>query len=241
MGENGSRTGYWCHRTRYSAFSHSERWWSHGAILPIFDTFRSHPSLSISLITARRTRIYFHEVSSAAFVAVRLPTTVRNVPKKMMNRGIHFRLHRNVIGDKMAREPSSGKVHARHPSSIADPSHESRVPPVRFIGCCGAYCRACGVLKEGLCKGCKLGYDQGTRDIAKAKCAMKVCCFKDKHLETCADCPDYAKCERIQTFHSHTGYKYGKYKQSIEFIREKGYPAFLQFSDTWKGPYGRLE
>ena len=96
-------------------------------------------------------------------------------------------------------------------------------------------------MKDGICKGCKLGYEIGGRDISKAKCAMKVCCFKDKYLETCADCPEYMICERIQAFHSQKGYKYRKYKQSIEFIQEKEFTAFIQLADKWKGPYGKLE
>ncbi len=124
--------------------------------------------------------------------------------------------------------------------SIAEAADENPGSPIRFIGCCGAYCRTCDALKEGACRGCKLGYDRGNRDIAKAKCAMKICCFKDRHLETCADCQEYPICELIQAFQSKKGYKYRKYKQSIEFIREKGYFAFLHFSDRWKKPYGKL-
>jgi hypothetical protein len=59
---------------------------------------------------------------------------------------------------------------------------------VRFIGCCGAFCKTCKAFIEGFCKGCKLGYDKGERDIGKAKCKMKVCCFRERKLETCADC-----------------------------------------------------
>ena len=33
-------------------------------------------------------------------------------------------------------------------------------------------------MRRHLCKGCKIGYDTGERDIAKAKCAMKVCCVR---------------------------------------------------------------
>lgn len=36
------------------------------------------------------------------------------------------------------------------------------------------------------------------------------------------------------------GYKYGKYKQSIEFIRNNGYPKFLDIANGWKGPYGKI-
>ncbi len=115
------------------------------------------------------------------------------------------------------------------------------VSPPRYIGCCGAYCRTCNVLKEGICRGCKLGYGSGEREISRTKCVMKVCCFKDKKLETCADCTEYATCERIQVFYSHKGYKYRKYRESLEFIRKKGYPAFLQQADEWKGAYGKLK
>jgi hypothetical protein len=116
-----------------------------------------------------------------------------------------------------------------------------REQPVRFIGCCGAYCRTCGVFREGLCRGCKLGYGEGNRDISKARCAMKVCCFGKKRLETCADCPEYPGCDTIRTFQSKKGYKYRKYREALEFIRNRGYPAFLGRAVSWKGACGKLE
>ncbi|MBN2014715.1 MAG: DUF3795 domain-containing protein [Candidatus Altiarchaeota archaeon] len=106
------------------------------------------------------------------------------------------------------------------------------------IGCCGAYCKTCPAFRDGSCRGCKLGYDKG-RDISKARCWIKVCCFRDKGLETCADCPEYA-CKKIREWHQ-KGYKYGRYKKSTEFIREMGYEKFLKKADKWKGPYGRLD
>ena len=111
---------------------------------------------------------------------------------------------------------------------------------IREIGCCGAYCNTCRELTGGHCRGCKLGYESGDRDINKAKCRIKVCCFKERNLETCADCPDYPSCEVIRGFHDKTGYKYRKYKQSMDFIREHGYDDFLKLANNWKGPYGRL-
>jgi len=110
---------------------------------------------------------------------------------------------------------------------------------IRFIGCCGAYCKTCKPFIEEFCKGCKLGYDKG-RDINKAKCNMKVCCFKKKELETCADCPDYPKCKTIHNFFSKNGFKYKKYKQAIEFIRKNGYSKFINLANEWKGAYGKL-
>ena len=111
---------------------------------------------------------------------------------------------------------------------------------VREIGCCGAYCKTCrAYVTESTCRGCKLGYEGGERDINKAKCVIKLCCFRDRQLETCADCPDYPSCKTIQGLYMKHGYKYGKYKQSIEFIRNNGYPEFLDIANNWKGPYGK--
>ncbi|MFA5014386.1 MAG: DUF3795 domain-containing protein [Actinomycetota bacterium] len=112
---------------------------------------------------------------------------------------------------------------------------------IRFIGCCGAYCKTCKVLIEGFCKGCKLGYDEGRREINKAKCNMKVCCFKEKKLETYAVCPDYPGCKIINDFYDKNGLKYKKYKQAIEFIRKNGYSKFIKLANDWKGAYGKLD
>jgi len=112
---------------------------------------------------------------------------------------------------------------------------------IREIGCCGAYCKTCQALVTGNnCRGCKLGYESNERDINKARCKIKVCCFRDKHLETCADCHDYPECRLVHGMYKKSGYKYGKYRQSIEFIRANGYERFIKIADTWKGPYGKL-
>ncbi|MFH2106515.1 MAG: DUF3795 domain-containing protein [Candidatus Micrarchaeota archaeon] len=111
----------------------------------------------------------------------------------------------------------------------------------RYIGCCGAYCKTCKVFIEGVCKGCKLGYIEGKRDIGKAKCIMKICCFKEKKMETCADCPKCPDCNIIHNFYSKRGFKYKKYKQAIEFIKKNGYSKFVKLADEWNGPYGKLE
>ncbi|MBN2008694.1 DUF3795 domain-containing protein [candidate division KSB1 bacterium] len=108
---------------------------------------------------------------------------------------------------------------------------------IMHIGCCGAYCGTCPVMKDNLCKGCKLGYDTGERDISKAKCKMKVCCLT-KGLITCADCKEYDSCEIINNFHSHNGYKYKKYREAIDFIRAHSYDEFLEIASQWKRQYG---
>ena len=69
---------------------------------------------------------------------------------------------------------------------------------------------------------------------------MKICCFKEKALETCADCSDYPTCKIIQIFHAKNGYKYKKYKESIDFIRNNNYSDFFEFADKWNRAYGKL-
>jgi hypothetical protein len=116
---------------------------------------------------------------------------------------------------------------------------------VREIGCCGAYCKTC--LKwqiekyphERHCRGCKLGYEAGARDSSKAKCRMKVCCFVEKKLETCADCASYP-CEVLQAFWKKNGYKYGQYRKQLEFIRQYGYEKYLNKAGNWKRAHGKL-
>ncbi len=115
----------------------------------------------------------------------------------------------------------------------------------REIGCCGAYCRTCIEWQvtrypdERTCRGCKLGYGPGERDLSKAKCRIKVCCFRDKGLETCADCAEYP-CEILREFWGKNGTKYKQYMKQLKFIRENGYDAFLKSADKWKGPRGKL-
>jgi len=105
------------------------------------------------------------------------------------------------------------------------------------IGCCAAYCGTCRALADGTCLGCRMGYDSGERDIAKARCKMKVCI---KRLGTECTCADCLTCETLQGFYGKNGYKYRKCQESMEFIRTHGYDRFLQTAKGWKGAYGRL-
>lgn len=107
------------------------------------------------------------------------------------------------------------------------------------IGCCGAYCKTCREYGK-TCKGCKIGYADGSRLLTKARCGIKVCCIGRGHA-SCADCAGYDQCPTIQTFHNHAGYKYAKYKQAIAFIRANGYAAFLARAAGWSGACGKLE
>ena len=111
----------------------------------------------------------------------------------------------------------------------------------RYIGCCGAYCKTCKPFIDGVCKGCKIGFDTGQRDINKAKCTIKLCCFKDNKFDTCADCSKLESCKIIQGWFAKNGYKYKKYKQAIEFIRKNGYSKFTRLADKWENAYGKLD
>ena len=106
------------------------------------------------------------------------------------------------------------------------------------IGCCAAYCKTCREF-GGTCPGCKTGYAGGARDLGKARCAIKRCCL-GRRLVSCADCPDCEACPALLAFHSHAGYKYGKYRQSFHFIRRHGYDAFLRVAAGWTNAYGKL-
>jgi len=109
------------------------------------------------------------------------------------------------------------------------------------IGCCGAYCKTCRASTTGAqCRGCKLGYATGERDITKARCRIKLCCFRDHGLETCADCADYPACDIIRGYHDKNGTKYGKYRQTLDFIQAQGYTEFIRVADGWTGPYGKI-
>lgn len=112
---------------------------------------------------------------------------------------------------------------------------------VSLIGCCGACCGTCPALTDHACKGCKLGYEDGSRDIQAARCAMKRCCMMEKRVATCAECRDYPKCGIIRDFFAKKGYKYKKYRESLEFIRQNGYRAFITAARTWKRAYGKLK
>ena len=107
-----------------------------------------------------------------------------------------------------------------------------------FLGCCGAYCKTCRAFTENYCKGCKIGYGDNSRDLAKAKCKMKVCCLK-KGFISCADCMELDTCEVMRSFFSKKGYKYRKYKEAIYYIRENGYKNFFAIANSWKMQFGK--
>ena len=85
-----------------------------------------------------------------------------------------------------------------------------------------------------------MGYDTGARDLAKARCRIKMCCINRLGVDhTCADCADYADCAVLQGLYAKNGYKYGKYRQATEYIRAHGYQAFLDVAATWHRALGK--
>ncbi len=111
------------------------------------------------------------------------------------------------------------------------------------IGCCGAYCKSCIQYQrakypnEKSCRGCKIGYETGSRNIDRTKCKVKVCCFKEKRLQTCADCSDYP-CNILEVFF---GKGRAKYRKQLDYIKNHGYREFLKNADRWRGPSGKLD
>ena len=103
------------------------------------------------------------------------------------------------------------------------------------IGYCSAYCKTCREYQKS-CKGCKQGYLDDSRDLSWAKCRMKKCCLTKGYI-ICADCEEYDRCEIIQSFLNHPSYKYGKYKQALEYIHTHDYDAFMKASENWKNAY----
>ena len=113
---------------------------------------------------------------------------------------------------------------------------EQEKDAIALVGCCGAYCKTCKEYTQNRCKGCKIGYDSGNRDIQKAKCAMKICCIRSG-LASCADCETYNTCAILASFYAHASYKYKKYKQATQYIRINGYEPFLRLASRWSGAY----
>jgi len=42
-------------------------------------------------------------------------------------------------------------------------------------------------------------------------------------------------------FFAHNGYKYKKYRQAIEYLKENGFAEFIRIADRWKGAYGKYD
>jgi hypothetical protein len=66
-----------------------------------------------------------------------------------------------------------------------------------FVGACGLDCGLCPRYRtsgSSKCPGCA-GKDF---EQEHPPCGFITCCVKQKHLETCAQCPDRANCQRVR-------------------------------------------
>lgn len=120
----------------------------------------------------------------------------------------------------------------------------TEVDGIGLIGCCGAFCGTCRPLMLGSCMGCKLGYGDGNRSIARARCHVKRCCIGIRRHETCADCRDHRECEILARFFGKDEQDRKKHRErhrkALEFIRINGYSEFLRKAAAWKRHYGEL-
>jgi hypothetical protein len=116
---------------------------------------------------------------------------------------------------------------------------ENNIEGISYIGCCCFNCKTCKEFTIGNCKGCKLGYIDGKRDINKAKCKTKLCCFKERKFNTCADCTDYSSCSLIQN--RFKGYQLKKSLGFIEFMKENGYKKYIKYANKWNNYYGVID
>ena len=110
-----------------------------------------------------------------------------------------------------------------------------------YVGCCGAYCKTCMGPKNP-CKGCRLGYEDGTRSVLRSRCKIKRCCLIEKELPTCMECEEFESCDVLQTFYNHPRARtaHQKVRRAAEFIRKHGYNRFEEVAGDWIGSKGEL-
>ncbi len=90
-----------------------------------------------------------------------------------------------------------------------------------IVGACGLDCGLCPryhTAGSSKCPGCA-GPDFEQKHPA---CGFVTCCVKQKHLETCAQCPDRASCERVSRVMEVA-------KQGDSFISYRPLPANYAF------------
>lgn len=110
-----------------------------------------------------------------------------------------------------------------------------------YIACCGCYCKTCKAFIDMSCPGCLIGYEKQERDINKAKCKIKICCYKEKKLLTCAECDHYCTCTIISERFKIGSRDNKKCLEALEYIRNNGKDNFINKADKWKGPFGKLK
>ena len=100
-----------------------------------------------------------------------------------------------------------------------------------IVGACGLNCGLCPAYHRGetKCPGC-CGPDFWQRHPG---CAFITCCVKRHNLETCAQCADSEKCEKVTTLFNFakqrdTLISYKPVPANFAFIRKHGIEEFVQ-------------
>ncbi len=101
-----------------------------------------------------------------------------------------------------------------------------------FVGACGLDCGLCPryhTSGPSRCPGCA-GNDFEQKHPA---CGFITCCVTQKHLETCAQCPDWASCERVSRIMegSKQGDSFISYRPLVAnfaFIQKNGIEEFAR-------------
>lgn len=113
--------------------------------------------------------------------------------------------------------------------------------PENYIACCGCYCKTCRAFTNNSCRGCLIGYETQERDIGRAKCKIKICCYKEKGLLNCAECGQFSTCTIISGRFKIGSYDNKKCLEALEYISNHGTDDFMEKADKWKGPFGKLK
>jgi len=101
-----------------------------------------------------------------------------------------------------------------------------------IVGACGLDCGLCPryyTSGPSRCPGCAgQGFEQ-----KHPTCGFITCCVKQKHLETCALCPDWASCKRVRRImaaakQSDSFISYRPLADNYAFIQKNGIEGFTQ-------------
>jgi len=104
-----------------------------------------------------------------------------------------------------------------------------------FVGACGLSCGLCPryhTSGSSRCPGC-CGPDFR---LKHPSCGFITCCVKNKKLETCALCPEWRTCEKVNTIlesskHRDSFISYKPLLQNYLFIEENGIEAFVDLEN----------
>ena len=105
---------------------------------------------------------------------------------------------------------------------------------------CGVYCGACPSFNKS-CKGCSADSTQQKRQ-SKYGCAIRSCCYNEKHLSFCIDCPLFPcskfKKKLLSTHKTDPRYAYRHEIPAVfKKLKDMGLDGFLNWQKKrWKCP-----